>query len=286
MFNDCKWKKIDLIIDNALNEDLGQEGDVTSSSILSDTVNGEANLIVQEHGIIAGLPVFCRVIYKVDSKLSISLDVKDGDRVKSGMSLGKIRGNIKSILSAERTALNFLQHLSGIATLTSQFVDAVQGTGVKILDTRKTIPQFRFLQKYAVTQGGGENHRFGLFDMVLIKENHIAAAGNIGAAIENCLNLLKERNLQYKIEVEVRTLQEVREAIRFPVNRIMLDNMDPDTIQKSVREINNRVEVEVSGGVSLNNVRTIAKLGIDYVSVGALTHSANALDITLIVNMI
>jgi len=278
---ELSWQEIDLLIEGALREDLGNQGDITSDSIIPRDMRGEGEFIVQEDGIIAGLPVAQRVFEKIDSNLTCVFSVKDGVPVHSGMIVGKVYGSLASILKGERTALNFLQHLSGIATLTTQFVQAVQGTKVKILDTRKTIPQLRLLEKYAVKKGGGENHRFGLYDMVLIKDNHIDAVGGLKEAVGRCLNTLGENRGKVKIEVETRTLEEVRQALQFPIDRIMLDNMDVETIRKAVTEVNGRVELEASGNITLENVGAVTATGVDYISVGRLTHSPKALDISL-----
>ncbi len=275
------WEEIDLLIEGALREDLRDQGDITTDSIIPHDMKGEGEFIVHEDGIIAGLPVAQRVFEKIDSNLTCVFSVKDGTSVHSGMIVGRVYGSLASILKGERTALNFLQHLSGIATLTAQFVQAVEGTKVKILDTRKTTPQLRLLEKYAVRKGGGENHRFGLYDTVLIKDNHIDAAGGLKQAVERCLNIFGKDRGKVKIEVETRILEEVRQAVKFPIDRIMLDNMDVETMQKAVTEVNGRVELEASGNITLENVRAVAETGVDYISVGRLTHSPKALDISL-----
>jgi nicotinate-nucleotide pyrophosphorylase (carboxylating) len=208
--------------------------------------------------------------------------VQDGSAVNPGLVLARIDGNAKGILRGERTALNFLQRMSGIATLTGRFVRAVAGTGAKITDTRKTAPGLRALDKMAVRLGGGVNHRFGLDDMVLIKDNHIVAAGGIAAAVTRCRRYLGERRVEARIEVETKNLAEVDEALSCTgVGRIMLDNFDTGTMKKAVERIGRRVEVEASGGITLDTVRTCAETGVDFISVGALTHSVKALDISL-----
>ncbi len=281
MIPELPWEKIDPLIEETLKEDFGEVGDLTTGCTVSPDATGRGELVVRERGVMAGLSVAQRVFQKVDVTLSYHFRVYDGTVVQPDTVLGSIEGVLTNILRAERTALNFLQRLSGIATLTAQFVHAVRGTEAKILDTRKTTPQLRLLEKYAVRQGGGENHRFGLYDMVLIKDNHIDAAGGITQAVERCLECLHRMKQKVKIEVEARSLEEVREALRLSVHRIMLDNMDVETMRKAVGEIDGRMEVEASGNVSLENVRTIAETGVDYISVGALTHSARALDISL-----
>lgn len=276
-----QWKKIDPLIKGAIQEDLGERGDITSDCIIPKDMKGKGLFIVKEEGIIAGFPVVERVFQLIDRHLFVHHNVEEGAVVRKNQIVGDVSGSLRSILYGERTTLNILQRLSGIATLTSRFVQAVQGTGVKILDTRKTTPQLRLLEKYAVQMGGGESHRFGLYDMILIKDNHIDAVGGISKAIENCLKNLKNRKNEIKIEVETRTLDEVREAIRFPIHRILLDNMNVNTIRESVKEISGNIEIEVSGNISLDSIIEIAQTGVDFVSVGALTHSPRALDISL-----
>jgi nicotinate-nucleotide pyrophosphorylase (carboxylating) len=218
----------------------------------------------------------------VDTSITLEPAVKDGARVERGMVLGSLHGATRGILLAERTALNILQRMSGIASLTRRFVDAVAGTGARITDTRKTVPGLRALDKRAVVAGGGVNHRFGLDDMVLIKDNHIAAAGGITPAVERCRAYLQERRITAAIEVETTTLDQVREALACSgIARIMLDNFRVDDMKEAVRLIGRAVETEASGGVSLETVRSIAETGVDYISVGALTHSVTALDISL-----
>lgn len=275
------WGKIDPLIEDTLGEDLGELGDLTTDCIIPEGLIGRGEFVVQEKGIIAGIPVVQRVFSIVDKKLSCSFCTEDGMKVHSNLVIGTVEGKLRSILRGERTALNFLQRLSGIATLTARFVNAIQGTGVKVLDTRKTTPQLRFLEKYAVRQGGGENHRFGLYDMVLIKDNHIDTSGGITPAVKQCLHCLRKMNKDVWIEVETRTLEEVKEALELPVHRIMLDNMDLETMQKAVIEVGGMKEVEASGNISLEKVRAVAETGVDFISVGALTHSAGALNISL-----
>jgi nicotinate-nucleotide pyrophosphorylase (carboxylating) len=277
------WDKVDPLIEHTLREDLGEIGDITTDTIIPENLIGKGKLIAREEGIVAGLPVAERVFSKVDQNIVCLYEVEDGASVLLDSIIGIVEGPMSGILKAERTALNFLQRLSGIATQTHLFVEAVRGTGVKILDTRKTTPQLRLLEKYAVRQGGGKNHRFGLFDMVLIKDNHIDASGGITPAVNNCLTGLKNRKLKVKIEVECRTLKDVQEALRLPIDRIMLDNMDIESMKKAVSIINRKVETEASGMVNLQNVRAVAETGVDYISIGALTHSYRALDISLIV---
>lgn len=279
------WDRIDLIIKNSLHEDLNVEGDITTLTLIPKSRSGKGEIVCKEEGIIAGLPVIQRVFQTVDHNLNWSANVQDGESVRTGKVIATIEGCIAAILTAERTALNLLQHLSGIATLTSKFVSAVATTSVTILDTRKTTPQLRDLDKYAVRLGGGENHRFGLFDMVLIKDNHIVAAGGIDCAIETCLKNMGKNTEQIKIEVETKTLQQVKIAMKYPIDRIMLDNMNTRTMKRAVEMIDHRKEVEASGNITLERIREVANTGVDYISVGALTHSAKPLDISLNVTL-
>lgn len=219
------------------------------------------------------------VFEELDETIDFQIKLNDGSSFSPGMTLATVVGSASVCLKGERTALNFLQHLSGIATLTKKFADATKG-GVKILDTRKTLPGLRVMEKYAVRTGGGGNHRFGLYDMVLIKDNHIEIAGSITKAV----NEVRERRKKRFIEVEIKTLSELKEAVSLNVNRLMLDNMNLDQIKQAVEivhQTNNRIEIEVSGGINLNNIEEFADCGIDYVSVGALTHSAPATDIAM-----
>jgi nicotinate-nucleotide pyrophosphorylase (carboxylating) len=266
----------------ALREDLGP-GDITSSAVVPPNTLGSARVVAKAAGRLCGIPVFEEVFRLVDRKVVIEWRTRDGESLEKDTSIAELSGPIASMLIAERTALNFLQRLSGIATLTSSFVTAASSSKAKIIDTRKTTPLWRELEKYAVRVGGGANHRFGLFDMFLIKDNHIAAAGGISRAIEATTEFRAERHLHCAIEVEARTVEEVKEALQFPIQRIMLDNMSLSEIETAVALIAGRCEVEVSGGVNLDNVRSIAASGVEYVSVGALTHSAPALDLSMLV---
>ncbi len=276
--------EIELLIDLALREDLGENGDVTSNCILNSDDEGQASIIVKKDGIIAGLPIAEWVFKKVNPGLKVENRVEEGSKVQRDEEVVRIIGPLAGILTAERTGLNFLQRLSGIATLTAEFVRKVAGTKVRILDTRKTTPGFRVLEKYAVRAGGGGNHRFGLYDMVLIKENHIAAAGGIASAVEQTRENMKKRDLNLKIEVEVRNLSEVEQVLNLAVDRLMLDNMSLQKIRETVKSANGKVELEVSGGVTLETVREIAETGVNYISVGALTHSAPSLDLSLLID--
>ncbi len=272
--------KIQELIKIALEEDLGT-GDITSNLIIPEMKKGQGVIIAKEKGVIAGLEVAKLVFKQVDPKLVFKTFIRDGSEVKTKQKIALIQGKVKSILTAERTALNFLSRLSGIATLTRDFVKKTKGTKVKLLDTRKTTPGLRLLEKYAVKIGGGENHRIGLYDMILIKDNHITSAGGISSALKIVLMDKKE----FKIEIETKNLKEVKESLNFRVNRIMLDNFKLKDLKKAVKLIRSKdkkVEIEASGRVNLKNVRKIALSGVDYISVGALTHSVKPLDLSLI----
>lgn len=275
--------EVEALIDLALKEDLGENGDVTSNFILNSDKKGQASIIAKQAGIIAGLPIAERVFQKVNPALAVQNRVEEGAKVEPSEEIVRISGPLGDILTAERTALNFLQRLSGIATLTAEYVRQTGGTQAKILDTRKTTPGFRMLEKYAVRKGGGQNHRFGLYDMVLIKENHISTAGGIINAVQQIREQMAAGNLDLQIEIEVRSLTEVEQALNLKVDRLMLDNMSLDEIREAVELVNDKVELEVSGGVNCGTVRAIAETGVDYISVGALTHSAPALDLSLLV---
>jgi nicotinate-nucleotide pyrophosphorylase (carboxylating) len=270
-------RRVQVIIRGALAEDIGS-GDVTSSWVLPRHLRLRGNLTAKAEGTIAGLEVARMVFLAVDDRMGFQTLVADGSSVSRGDVLATVEGPGEGMLSAERVALNFLQRMSGIATLTHRYVQTVGGTKAVILDTRKTVPGLRVLDKMAVRLGGGQNHRFGLYDMVLIKDNHIAAAGSITAAVHRVRSHDAAKLL---IEVEVKNLKELREALELGVDRIMLDNMDPGQMCEAVALTAGRVELEASGGITLDNVAAIAKTGVDYISVGALTHSAPALDISL-----
>jgi nicotinate-nucleotide pyrophosphorylase (carboxylating) len=278
-------KEIEKLIDRALREDVGI-GDVTSQCVVDRDLKGTATILAKGKGILAGLKIAQKIFNKVDPSLKFTPFRRDGDRIKPQDKIASISGNIRSILKAERTALNFLQQLSGVATFTSTFVTKVKGTSVKILDTRKTVPGLRALQKYAVKLGGGQNHRMGLYDMILIKENHIKSAGGVDEAIKKALSFSKKKSKsrKFKIEVETRTLKEAEKAAKMGVDMIMLDNMSLSQIRKAVkviRALDEKIKIEVSGNIDLSNLRQIAKTGVDFISVGALTHSAKALDFSL-----
>ena len=273
--------RISRLVELALIQDIGV-GDLTSDAILEDEDLGSAKLLCKEAGIIAGIDLAALVYRYCDHSITLVRAVQDGSAAHPGTVIARLDGSAKGILRGERTALNFLQRMSGIATLTSRYVREVAGTRAKITDTRKTAPGLRIIDKLAVRLGGGENHRFGLDDMVLIKDNHIVAAGGIAQAVKRCRDYLAEGRFQAAIEVETKTLAEVDEALSCTgLKRIMLDNFPADLMRKAVERIDGRVEVEASGGITLDNVRSVAQTGVDYISVGALTHSVRALDISL-----
>ncbi|MBI3123930.1 MAG: carboxylating nicotinate-nucleotide diphosphorylase [Ignavibacteriales bacterium] len=265
------------LIQLALKEDIGK-CDITSELIIPKNSVGTASIIAKESGIICGLQIANQICKTVDKKLSFAALSKDGDRVAASQKIATINGPLKSLLTAERTILNFLQRMSGIASETNKYAAALRRTNTKLLDTRKTVPGHRVLDKYAVKVGGGVNHRIGLFDMILIKENHIAAAGSITEAVKRA-SLNKPKNM--KVEVEVTNLKEVEETLTQNVDIIMLDNMTTSQIKKSLHVIKGKCKTEASGGITLKNIRQIAKTGVDYISVGAITHSVKALDIAM-----
>jgi nicotinate-nucleotide pyrophosphorylase (carboxylating) len=270
-------EEISRIIRIALAEDIG-DGDVTSLATIPENAPFQGDLVAKEDGIVAGLEVARRVFTELDARVQWIGFVHDGDAVRAGQILAQLRGPGRALLTGERVALNLLQRMSGIATLTRRYVDAVQGTRATILDTRKTAPGVRALDKWAVRLGGGQNHRSGLYDMALIKDNHIAAVGNISEAVRRVRSVIGRDRL---VEVEVTDLDQLREALELPVDRIMLDNMTLDQTRKAVRISGGRVPLEASGKVNLRRVGAIARTGVDYISCGALTHSVRALDISL-----
>ncbi len=267
----------DKFIKLALEEDINSE-DVTTNSVMPEYKKGEVQLICKEDGIIAGLSVFERVFTMLDAKTKVSFDVKDGDTVTSGQHLATVEGDIRVLLSGERTALNYLQRMSGIATYTNKVAKLLEGTGTVLLDTRKTTPCMRIFEKYAVKVGGGSNHRYNLSDGVLLKDNHIDAAGGVKQAIEAAKAYAP---FVRKIEVETENLDMVREAVEAGADIIMLDNMTPQEMEEAVKIINGRAKTECSGNVTKENIQKITQIGVDYVSSGALTHSSPILDISL-----
>lgn len=274
-------KQLDSVIDLALAEDTGR-GDVTSQALIPPDLSGRASLLVKARGVLAGIEVAQRVFLRVDPSLDVAVLVADGTAVRPGDIVGNVRGSLAGILKAERTALNFLQRLSGIATLTAQYAARIKGTGAGIYDTRKTTPGLRLLEKYAVRTGGGHNHRLHLGDAVLIKDNHIGALRATGMSLGDIVAKAR-RNVSagITVEVEVTNVAEAREALQAGADIIMLDNMGLDDMARVVKLAAGRIKIEASGGITLANVRQVAQTGVDIISVGALTHSYKSLDISL-----
>lgn len=268
---------MDEYILHALKEDITSE-DVSTNAVMPDKKQGTAQLICKADGIICGLEVFERTFTLLDDTFRFDTDVKDGDRVEKGQLIGTLFGDIRALLSGERTALNYLQRMSGIATVTNEYAKELEGTKTTLLDTRKTTPNMRPFEKYAVTVGGGRNHRYNLSDGVLLKDNHIGAAGSVKKAIEMAKDYAP---FVRKIEIETETIEQVKEALEAGADIIMLDNMDNDTMKKCVELIGDKAETECSGNVAKERLREIAAIGVDYVSSGALTHSAPVLDVSL-----
>ena len=268
---------VDHLIKEALQEDISSE-DVTTNAVMKEAVTGEVQLICKQDGVVGGLDVFHRVFEILDENVKTDFYCKDGDEVKKGELMGIITGDIRALLSGERVALNYLQRMSGIATYTHSVAMLLEGTKTKLLDTRKTTPNMRIFEKYAVRVGGGYNHRYNLSDGVLLKDNHIGAAGSVAKAVE----MAKEyAPFVRKIEVEVENLDMVREAVDAGADIIMLDNMSPEDMKEAIRIIDGRAETECSGNVTKENIDRLTSLGVDYISSGALTHSAPVLDISL-----
>lgn len=272
-----KKLNVDHLIMLALQEDISSE-DVSTNAVMPEAQNGVVDLICKQDGILAGLDVFRRVFELLDDKIRVEFYFRDGDAVKNGDVVGVVEGDIRALLSGERTALNYLQRMSGIATYTNSVAKLLEGSGTKLLDTRKTTPNMRVFEKYAVKVGGGYNHRYNLSDGVLLKDNHIGAAGSIGKAIQ----MAKEyAPFVRKIEIEVESLEGVQEALDAGADIIMLDNMTPEMMKKAVEMTRGKAETECSGNVTRENIQNIVDIGVDYVSSGALTHSAPILDLSL-----
>lgn len=268
-------------IRQAILEDVG-DGDHTSLSTIGPDELGKARVMIKENGVVAGLVVADQVLNIVDSSMRVKTLVAEGASVQNKDIVMEIEGPIRSMLKAERLLLNCMQRMSGIATLTRKYVDAVAGTKAKILDTRKTTPNFRLFEKWAVSLGGGTNHRFGLYDMILIKDNHVDASGGIKAALQKANDYLKKSGKDLKIEIETRNLDEVKDVISAGgADRIMLDNFSPEVMKQAIQLINGKYETEASGGITLENIRGYAATGVNYISVGALTHSYKSLDISM-----
>lgn len=273
--------KLDEFIQQALQEDIGS-GDHSSLSCIDKTIIGKMKLLVKEDGVLCGVEVAKEVLRQVDPTIRMSQFLKDGDLIQKGDIVFEIEGPAQSMLTAERTLLNFMQRMSGIATNSKRYSDAVQGTGTKILDTRKTTPGLRIFEKYAVIVGGSKNHRFGLYDMIMLKDNHIDFAGGIEKAIDTTREYLHSHHLDLKIEIETRNLDEVKRVIQHGgVDRIMLDNFTPEKIREALHLIAGKYETEASGGITLENIRGYAESGVDYISIGALTHHIKSLDLSL-----
>jgi nicotinate-nucleotide pyrophosphorylase (carboxylating) len=272
---------IDQFIISSLKEDVG-DGDHTSLATIPADTTGKAKLLVKDNGILAGVELAAEIFHIVDADLKLTVFLKDGAEVKFGDVAFEVEGNAQSILKAERLVLNCMQHMSGIATKTNEIVDVLKGTNTKVLDTRKTTPGLRYLEKWAVRIGGGVNHRFGLYDMILIKDNHVDYAGGISEAIEGAINYLAVNNKKLAIEIEVRNLDEVEEVLQTGgIDRILLDNFNFSDLRDAVNMIEGRYITEASGGITIDNIREYAACGVDYISVGALTHSVKSLDLSL-----
>ena len=267
----------DHLILEALKEDISSE-DVSTNAVMKEYVKGEVELICKQDGIVAGLDVYRRVFELLDDGTKAEFYCKDGDELKSGQLMGKVTGDIRVLLSGERVALNYLQRMSGIATYTHSVAEMLRGTGMKLLDTRKTTPNMRIFEKYAVRVGGGYNHRYNLSDGVLLKDNHIGAAGSVAKAVQMAREYAP---FVRRIEVEVENLDMVREAVKSGADIIMLDNMSPDEMREAVRIIGGRAKTECSGNVTKENISRLTGIGVDYISSGALTHSAPILDISM-----
>ena len=271
---------LDLFILQALGEDLG-DGDHSTLATIGEAQEGAARLIFKEEGVVVGIALAKEIYRRFDPSLELDVQVADGQHVKKGDIGFVVRGKVRSILSTERIVLNCLQRLSGVATYTHRLVEMVEGTGAKILDTRKTTPGWRPLEKWAVKMGGGVNHRFGLFDMIMLKDNHIDYAGGITPAVQSARSYLKSTNRDLKIEVETRNLDEVREALDAGADIIMFDNMTPENMKEAVKLVGGKVPTEASGGITEDTLRGYAETGVDFISIGALTHSIKSLDISL-----
>lgn len=276
MIDQKTLKSAEVLFDLAYAEDIG-DGDITTNNLVPPETNKTAILIAKQEGVVAGLPVAEMVFKKFDKNITWNVKIPDGSHVKPGDILVEFSGNYRALLTGERKALNFLQRLSGIATFASKCMKELEDHDVEILDTRKTLPGYRYLDKYAVRMGGGSNHRYGLYDMVMIKDNHIKVAGGIKEAVEAIRTRIPK---SIKIEVETTTLKEVQEALNADVDIIMLDNMSSKDMKEAVALIHGRAKIEASGNMTLKRIRKVASTGVNYISIGALTHSVKALDIS------
>ena len=271
---------VDRLIDLSFAEDIG-DGDHTTLCCIPEDAMGKSHLLIKEDGILAGVEVAKRVFHRFDPEMKVEVLMKDGTPVKKGDIAMIVTGRVRSLLQTERLMLNIMQRMSGIATMTARYVKRLEGTGTRVMDTRKTTPGMRMLEKQAVKIGGGVNHRIGLFDMILLKDNHVDFAGGIVNAIDRCHAYLKEKKLDLKIEIEVRSFEELQQVLdRGGVDRIMLDNFTPADTKKAVELIGGKYETESSGGITFDTIRDYAEQGVDYVSVGALTHSVKGLDMS------
>jgi nicotinate-nucleotide pyrophosphorylase (carboxylating) len=272
---------IDEIIDNALREDIGH-GDHSTLACVREDAKGEAKLLIKEDGILAGVELVERIFNRFDPELKFTAFLKDGDKVKVGDIAFTVKGSSRSILTTERLVLNFMQRMSGIAKQTHELVSLIEGTSAKLLDTRKTTPGIRYMEKWAVRIGGGHNHRFALYDMIMLKDNHIDYAGGIEQAINRTHEYLKETGRSLKVEIEVRDEEELDQVLSVGgVDRIMLDNFTPEKIKEVLPRIPEGIETEASGGITKDTIRAYAETGIDFISVGALTHSVHGMDMSL-----
>ena len=272
---------IDQFIISSLNEDVG-DGDHTSLATIPAEITGKAKLLVKDSGILAGVELAAEIFKIVDDRLKVNVFLQDGAKIKYGDIAFEVEGSAQSILKAERLVLNCMQHMSGVATRTREIVDVLKGTNTQVLDTRKTTPGMRYLEKWAVRIGGGVNHRFGLYDMILIKDNHVDYAGGISEAIEGAKNYLAANHKKLAIEIEVRNIEELDEVLQNGgVDRILLDNFNFSDLRDAVDMIEGKFITEASGGITIDNVREYAECGVDYVSIGALTHSVKSLDLSL-----
>lgn len=271
---------VDKLIDLSFAEDIG-DGDHTTLCCIPEEARGKSRMIIKEEGILAGVKIAEEVFNRFDSTLKVEILINDGTKVKPGDVAMVVEGSVRSLLQTERLMLNIVQRMSGIATITHKYMELLKGTKAKVLDTRKTTPGMRILEKIAVKIGGGENHRIGLFDMILLKDNHVDFAGGISNAIDRCHEYLEAKSKDLKIEIEVRSIDELNQVLEHGgVNRIMLDNFSVESTRKAVDLIGGKYEIESSGGITLDTIRSYAECGVDYISVGALTHSVKSLDIS------
>ena len=275
-----KKELVDKLIDLSFAEDIG-DGDHTTLCCIPEEARGKSRMIIKEEGILAGVKIAEEVFNRFDSTLKVEILINDGTKVKPGDVAMVVEGSVRSLLQTERLMLNIVQRMSGIATITHKYMELLKGTKAKVLDTRKTTPGMRILEKMAVKIGGGENHRIGLFDMILLKDNHVDFAGGISNAIERCHEYLEAKSKDLKIEIEVRSIDELNQVLEHGgVNRIMLDNFSVEDTRMAVDLIGGKYEIESSGGITLDTIRSYAECGVDYISVGALTHSVKSLDIS------